>query len=200
MSQRPSAPPGGGQERPDDQWPDDQWPDDLWPDDAGPAAGRPVSRGAGGKPPRRARPAVLAAVALAAAAIGAAVVLAVQSLAGSAPSGAAPASAPSSLPPGQPAGGGQPGGNGGAPGGAGVNVFLLGRVTAVTSTSITISGPGHTQTAAVTRATKITGKVSGIGGIKVGDQVSAQLTRQGGTMTAVAIADPAQPPAGGGLP
>jgi hypothetical protein len=42
--------------------------------------------------------------------------------------------------------------------------------------------------------------VSGLGGIKAGDQVSAQLTQDGGRVTAVAIADPAQAPAGGSLP
>jgi hypothetical protein len=42
--------------------------------------------------------------------------------------------------------------------------------------------------------------VAGLGGIKVGDHVSAQLTQDGGRVTAVTIADPAQAPAGGSLP
>ena len=70
----------------------------------------------------------------------------------------------------------------------------------MTGTSITIGGPGHTVTAAVTGSTRITGKVSGISGIKVGDQVSAQIVQNGGAARASAIQDPAQPPAGGSLP
>jgi hypothetical protein len=79
-------------------------------------------------------------------------------------------------------------------------MFVIGTVTAVSGTSITIGGQGHAITATVTRATRVTGKAAGLGGIKVGDQVSAQLTRDGGRVTAVAIADPAQAPAGGSLP
>ena len=79
-------------------------------------------------------------------------------------------------------------------------MFVLGAVTAVSGSSITIGGPGHTITATVTSATRVTGKVTGLGGIKVGDHVSAQLTQDGGRVTAVAIADPAQAPAGVTLP
>ncbi len=42
--------------------------------------------------------------------------------------------------------------------------------------------------------------VAGVGGIKVGDQVSAQLTQAAGRVTAVTIADPAQAPGGGSVP
>ena len=77
---------------------------------------------------------------------------------------------------------------------------MIGTVTAVSRTSITIGGPGHTITAAVTSATHITGKVTSLGGIKVGDHVSAQLTQGSGGVTAVMIADPAQSPSGGSLP
>ena len=55
-------------------------------------------------------------------------------------------------------------------------------------------------TAAVSRSTRITGKVSGISGIKVGDQVSAQIVHNDGAARATAIQDPAQPPAGGTAP
>ena len=79
-------------------------------------------------------------------------------------------------------------------------MFVIGTVTAVTGTSITIGGQGHTITARVTRATRVTGKVAGLSGIKVGDQVSAQLTQDGGRATAVTIADPARALAGGSLP
>jgi hypothetical protein len=97
-------------------------------------------------------------------------------------------------------GGAVPGGGAGAaPGGAG-SLFLIGTVTAVSRTSITIGGPGHTVTAAVTGATRVTGKVSGITGIKVGDRVSAQVTHGSTGNVAVVIADPARLPAGGSLP
>jgi hypothetical protein len=79
-------------------------------------------------------------------------------------------------------------------------MFVLGTVTAVSGTSITIGGPEHTITATVTGATRVTGNVAGLGGIKVGDHVSAQLTQDGGRVTAVTIADPAQAQAGGSLP
>jgi hypothetical protein len=91
----------------------------------------------------------------------------------------------------------QPGENGGGQGGS---MFVIGTVTAVSRTSITIGGPGHTITAAVTGATRITGKVAGIGGVKAGDHVSARLAAANGAVTAVSIADPAQSPAGGSLP
>ena len=89
-----------------------------------------------------------------------------------------------------------------APGGGrpGASMFVIGTVTAVSATSITIGGQGHTITATVTSATRVTGKAAGLSGIKAGDQVSAQLTRGGGRVTAVTIADPAQAPAGGSLP
>lgn len=45
-------------------------------------------------------------------------------------------------------------------------------------------------TAAVTGATTITGAVHGIGGIKVGDEVSAQITGTASHLTATAIQDP----------
>ena len=46
-------------------------------------------------------------------------------------------------------------------------------------------------TAAVTGATTITGTVHGIGGIKVGNEVSAQITGTASHLTATAIQDPA---------
>jgi hypothetical protein len=159
--------------------------------------------GPGVGPRKRARPVTLAIIALAAAAIGAAIVLAVDDLSSSAAPAAAPGSQPSSLAPGQQFGNGQPGANGGLPGGGPggtASVFMIGKVTAVTSTSITVGGPGRSITAAVTGDTRVTGKVSSIGGVKVGDQVSAQMTQSGGKITATAIQDPAQAPPGGGPP
>jgi hypothetical protein len=77
---------------------------------------------------------------------------------------------------------------------------MIGKVTAVSGTSITIGGPAHSTTAAVTDSTRVTGKVSGIHGVKVGDQVAAQIRQSGGRSRAIAIQDPAQPPTGGSLP
>jgi hypothetical protein len=77
-------------------------------------------------------------------------------------------------------------------GGEASEIAMVGTVAAVTSTSITIAGNGLSVTAEVTSATKITGQVGGIGQIKVGDQVSAQMTQRGTKITAVAIQDPAQ--------
>jgi Cu/Ag efflux protein CusF len=59
---------------------------------------------------------------------------------------------------------------------------------------------GHTMTAAITNSTRITGRVSSISGIKVGDQVSAQIADSGGKATVTAIQYPAQVPPGMGAP
>jgi hypothetical protein len=69
-----------------------------------------------------------------------------------------------------------------------------GKVTAVSATSITLGAHGQSLTATVTKATTVTGKVASIGGIKVGDLVSAQITGTNGKLTATAIADPASIP------
>ncbi len=56
-------------------------------------------------------------------------------------------------------------------------------------------------TAAVTGSTKVTGTVTFVGGLRAGDQVSAQIAVNGGRATVSAIQDPAQAPSsGGGLP
>jgi len=203
MSQRSSDPAGPGS---------DDWPDDLWPgDDDPPGGGGPGGGAAPGMPPgspgdgpprRRPRGVLLLVTALLAAAAGAAIVLAVHALSGSSAVTAGPAGQPSSLTPVAPGGNGQPGGGalpGTGSGGTGT-LFVIGKVTAVSGTSITVGGPGHTVKAAVTGSTRITGTVSGISGIKVGDQVSAQIVQNGGAARASAIQDPAQPPAGGTLP
>ena len=184
MSQRSSgsAGPGGG-----------DWPDDLWPDNDDPHGGREDR-----PPKRRSRPALLLVIALLAAAAGAGIVLAVDGLSGSSGVTAGPASQPSSLTP------VAPGGNGGALPGTGSGgtgtLFVVGKVTAVSSRSITIGGPAHTVTAAVTSSTTVTGNVSSIGAIKVGDQVSAQIIQNGGRATATAIQYPPRSPLGGSAP
>jgi hypothetical protein len=76
-----------------------------------------------------------------------------------------------------------------------------GIAVAVGSTSITIAGGAHTVTAAVTSSTRVTGKVTSIAAVKVGDLVSAQISESNGKATATAIQDPARlPSSGGGLP
>ena len=96
-------------------------------------------------------------------------------------------------------------GNGGAlPGGGGgsgtIQMFVGGKVLAVSGTSITIGGPGHTVTAAVTSSTRVTGRVSSIRAVKAGDMVTAQITQSGGQATATAIQDPARLPPGSSAP
>jgi hypothetical protein len=121
-------------------------------------------------------------------------------------------STPSSGPPsgGTPSAGPPAGGSGGGtqlapnaggavpsvPSGATLRVEIGGPVTAVSATSITLGGGGREVTAAVTTATKVTGKVTSIGGVKVGDVVSATITGTNGKLTATSIQDPASlPPA-----
>ena len=84
------------------------------------------------------------------------------------------------------------------PAGATLRLEVGGPVTAVSPTSITIGSGGNAVTAAVTRATKVTGKVAGIGGVKVGDLVSATITGANGKLTADSIQDPASLPSGPG--
>lgn len=203
---------------------DEDWLDDvIWPaeDDQGipwagavgpPGAGWPGDHGqqshgrtgrlpgTGGRSGKRGGPlASLVAVAVLAAGAGAGLAIAVTG-----PSGT-PAAATSPSPgrasgvlPGGPAGG-VPGGTSGVPGGGQpAQIFVIGTVTAVSATSITIGGNGPPVTAAVTGSTRVTGRVSSIAGIKVGDRVSAQVSQSGGRMTATAIQYPAQQ--GGGVP
>jgi hypothetical protein len=201
-------------DEPDPDWPDDDaederdpdWPDDL-PDggDDPPwrRAAPPAGYGRDGGPGRSGlRPLAITIVAVVALAAGAGVALAITKGLDHSPSpSAVPSTQPSAVAPGGSGGGAIPGG-GTAPGGGAVGeMFVAGPVTAVSSTSITIGGPNHTVTAAITSSTRITGKVTSIGGIKVGDQVSAQITESnGGQPTVTAIQDPAQAPSGGGLP
>ena len=196
--------------RPGDPWPADEprgepdpdWPDD-WPDDdqAGPSwpGIPPPARGGSGIPGRRAL--ALAAVAVVALAAGAGVALILGRGPSSAPSAAAsrpsaPA-APSSGAPGRTGSGGVlPGGSGGGT----IEMFVGGQVLAVSGTSITLGGPDHTVTAKVTNSTRVTGRVSSIRSVKVGDLVTAQITQNGGQATVTAIQDPAELPPGASPP
>jgi len=110
--------------------------------------------------------------------------------------GAAPGA---SATPGNSGGNQLPQGGGSTPGalpgsGQSEQVEIAGKVAAVSATSITLDGAGQQITAAVTSATKVTGRVTSITGVKAGDLVSAQLTGTGGKLTATAIQDPASLP------
>jgi hypothetical protein len=99
--------------------------------------------------------------------------------------------------------GGEPtsGADGGAaplPSGAMMQLEIGGQVTAVSATSITIGSGDRAITAAVTSSTEITGKVTSIGGVKVGDLVSASISGTAGKLTADTIQDPASLPSGPG--
>jgi hypothetical protein len=191
----PGWPDGGAEDERDPDWPDD-WPDGG-DDPPWRRAASPAAHGRDGEPGRSGlRPLALAIVAVVALGAGAGVALAITKGLDHSPSpSAVPSTQPSAV---------APGGSGLIPGGAGGAVgemFVAGPVTTVSSTSITIGGPNHTVTAAITRSTRITGKVTSIGGIKVGDQVSAQITESnGGQPTVAAIQDPAQVPSGGSVP
>ncbi len=192
----------------------DEWPDDLWPDEddqqdpAGSSvppgrSGWPVAAGPSGwpgsGPPRRPfRPVILVVIALGAALAGAGIALGARGLSGPSGTAATPGSQPSYLAPGQ-SGNVRPGLPGTGPGGT-AGIFLIGRVTAVSRTSITIGGPGRSITAAVTASTRVTGTVSSISGIKVGDWVSAQISQTGSTYTATAIQYPTRSPVGVTVP
>lgn len=177
----------------DDYEDDDEYlgrPDLPWPPPGQP--GQPGPRDDG-----RARHAILVAViAVVAAAVGFLVVIAVRDV--SATPAAANGAAPSaSATPGN-SGGNQlpPGSTPGALPGSGQaeQVEIAGKVAAVSATSITLDGAGQQITATVTGATKVTGRVTSIAGVKPGDLVSAQLTGTGGKLTATAIQDPASLP------
>lgn len=183
------APAGGA-------WPGPWDPPGAYP----PGPGRPAGRSA------RRRGLLFALTAVVAAAAGFGVVaVAVKDVTGSP---AAASSSPSAAAPspygsaGLPSGGAglspQAGGLPTLPAGATLRLVVGGPVTAVSPTSITIGASGNVVTAAVTRATKVTGKVAGIGGVKVGDLVSATITGADGKLTADSIQDPASLPTGPG--
>ena len=138
------------------------------------------------------------AVAVLAAAAGAGLVLAFTRSSGGPQAAGSPSGSPRYLAPGESAGPGQ--GGGALPGSGATTVFLVGMVTAVSATSITIAGAGPTVTATVTRSTRVSGRVASISGIRVGEQVSALITRNGGRATATAIAYLPGPPGGAGAP
>jgi len=197
----PDWPGDDAADEPDPDWPGD-WPDEGGDDPPWRRAAPPAAYGRDRGPGwRGVRPLALAAVAVVALGAGVGVALAVRGLDNSASPSAASGRQQPNVAPG---GGGAVPGGGTAPGGGNrvTQMFVAGPVTAVSAASITIGGgPSQSVTAAVTSSTKVTGQVSSIGAVKVGDDVSAQITVSGGRDTATAIQDPAQAPsAGGSLP
>jgi hypothetical protein len=197
----------------------DDFDDEEGPGPAWPAPGYPP--GAPGEPPRgwprapgaRASEArasegggggrgwLLTLTAVVAAALGFGVV--VVALHETTPNPVAASAAPSSTPSSGTGNGTQlaPPGGGGLrplPSGATERLEIGGPVTAVSPTSITLDGGGQAVTATVTSATRVTGKVTSIRGIKVGDLVSALITGSNGKLTAESIQDPASLPSGSG--
>jgi hypothetical protein len=194
-----------------EDWPDEssegEWPEGEWHDDesldgepfaapggpAGPGPGfgyRTGGWGHGGIPGFSAWVAVAVAVAAAVAGVAVGFFLtrgapAASAAGGVTPSAPAPAlgsggSGPQALP-------GLPGNGDGQ-----LRMLLTGRVLAVSGTAVTIGGAGPSVTAAVTSATKLTGRVHGIGGIKVGDEVAAQITGTPSHLVITTLEDPAQ--------
>jgi hypothetical protein len=195
---------------------DDDGPGPHWPAPGFPpgAPGEPPGgwhRGGpwGGGAARRGWLLALTAVVAAAFGFGV-VVVALHEAAGPASAGAAPSSSATASPGAVPpksgtsgAGNGtQPAPQGGGlpslPPGAMERLEIGGQVTAVSATSITLNGGGQEITATVTRATKVTGKVTSISGVKVGDFVSASISGANGKLTAGSIQDPASLPSGSG--
>ena len=178
------AQPGGAQ--PGGAQPDGAQPGGAQPDGAQPG-GPGKGRGHGGAPGFSVRAAAVVAMLAAAAGVAAGLFLvkdapAASSAGAATPSASAPAGSSTELP-------GLPGLSGNGSGQ--LRMLLTGRVLAVSGTSITIGGDGPSVTAAVTGATTVTGSAHGIGGVKVGDEVSAQITGTASHLTATAIQDPA---------
>jgi hypothetical protein len=178
----------------DEGWPDEGRPDGGWPPGPGGSAGAGVPRppagsgkpwSHGGAPGFSGWIAAVVAVAAAVAGIAVGLYLVRATPTASAASGATPSAsaptlrAPSVLPGLSGNGNGQ------------LQMMLTGQVVAVSRTSITIGGAGPAVTAAVTSATKIAGSVHGIGGVKVGDEISAQISGTPSHLTATALQDPA---------
>ena len=179
--------PAGADGRPDEEWPAHGWSAAYLAPAAGSASGPATGSAAGKRWGHGGIPGfsgwVAAAVAVVAAAAGVVVGLCLirgtpsaSAVGGAAPSASAEApSAPAS-----------------AESGGQLRILLTGRVLAISRTSITIGGAGPSVTAAVTSATTVTGRVRDIGGVKAGDEVSAQLSGNAARLTATAIQDPAQ--------
>jgi hypothetical protein len=186
------ARPEGGWPGPDEDEPDDEWPADEWPPGPpGPPPGTGTRWGHGGVPGFSVW--VAAAVAVLAAAAGVAVgLLLIDGTPTASTAGAATPGASASGSAGSAGSGASLPARPGAAGNGKLQIILVGRVLAVSATSITIGGDGGPVTAAITSATKVTGTARGMAGVKAGDEVAAQLSGTPGHLTAAAIQDPAQ--------
>jgi hypothetical protein len=177
---------------------DVDWPGGTWPAPGYPPGdpGHPSRwQHGGGNGIRRGWLLALTAVVAAGFGFGVVLVATHEATASPAAASATPSSsAPSSGAGLSPQGGGAPS----LPSGATEHLEIGGQVSAVSATSITLNGGGQAITATVTRATTVTGKVTSIRGIKVGDLVSASITGTGGKLTAESIQDPASLPSGSG--
>jgi hypothetical protein len=142
-------------------------------------------------------PATIAAIAVIAAALGAILVLVLTNHPGSTPSAGTAPSTPASSAPAQ-SGTGTGGGGSSSSGvgipGAPAQVFMAGRVLAISSSSITIGGPSHTIKADITSATQFNGKAKNAGAVKVGDIVTAQINNTRNPAVVTSLQDPAQIP------
>jgi Domain of unknown function (DUF5666) len=79
--------------------------------------------------------------------------------------------------------------------GGGLMYMLNGKVAAISSTSITLAGNGPSVTAAINSSTQFSGNITSASGIKVGDQVTAQVGGQSSSsLVASAIQDPGTGP------
>jgi hypothetical protein len=178
----------------DDWSDDDEWLDDDVPPVVGGAAGIGPGDGRGWGHGGVSGFSVLAVVmvavvaAIAGAAVGFLLVRGTPVASASAPASVLPSSGRGTGPQARP---GRPGGASGNGSGQ-LRILLTGRVLAVSGTSITIGGAGPSVTAAVTSATKITGRAHAVAGVKVGDQVAAQLTGTPSHLTLTTLQDPTQ--------
>jgi hypothetical protein len=175
-------------DRPDDDWAAEiDWPDDVeseidWPDDPEFARDERWPSGEHWPPrsvvPARPRLLRLAVVAVVALSGGAAAALAVRDISsGSAPAAAEPSASATS--------GGQ------SQQGVTGSMMVVGRVTAVSAHSVTVSAAGHSVTARVTGSTSLSGSVTAISGVRVNDMVAVQISESNGVATVTALQDPA---------
>lgn len=197
-------------DQPDDEYPGYLWPDDDeqdadWPEEAGRPGGA-----SGGVPPtapvplrwappstpdpstdaaeRRRRMLALTITAVVAIGFGAGAVLVYRN-AQTAWTPPAAASHGTGQAPGQ--GGGPAGAVPAGPGQA-TAMELVGQVTAVGKSSITVGGgPMQSVRAAVTNATKFTGTARTLAAVQVGDAVQVEITIVKGTAKVVSLQDPA---------
>lgn len=171
-AERPGQPDGTGAEMPEEPLVPFQWavpPPPAYPPDVGGRGRRVVT---------------LAITAVVAVGLGAGAVAVYRH----AQTGSTPTAAAS-----QSAGTPQPGQSGG-PAGQGTvqEMRIMAAVTAVGSDTITIGGgPVQAVRAEVTSATKFTGSVRSLSGVKVGDDVAAVIVRENGVAKVMTLQDPA---------